>query len=494
MGNEGRRRSRHPLSNTRKDVDTVGTMENMEKLYNVDIERCLLGAILCKPSIIHDVHAMGITTKSFYRAAHKIAFTAVCDMAKGKIDIDLPTLTNWLKEHDKLVAVGGVAFVAGLGNVVPTAANWETYAKSLLDYAARRNIYDAAEKLRAVAMEAPETFRDNAQSVQIEISAALLDKANDLPTMGGQIADFELWLGERDDDSKIIKTGFSSLDKIVQMEKGSLNIIAGRPSMGKSAIALQFALNQAKAEKTIAFFALETTIPQNIARLVANISGVPLNHIKSINSTTTEEHERIIAAMDKIEQELKIFFITDCYTPPAILSKARQIQAAHGLDVVYIDHLQLIQLDGKGRNKSNTEKFTDISGLLKQMAKELNVPVVALSQLNRAVEERGDKKPQLSDLRESGALEQDADLVMLLSRPSYYDENAGNEMDINVAKNRDGETGRVALAYLLDVQRFGELAYMPVPKGFKEPNQNLTPQGKRKQQKKFESQAPGDWT
>lgn len=438
----------------------------MNELYDTDLEVNLLSSIMCNTKIIPDTRAFGVTLDTFYRHEHRIIYKAMLTMSDNDEPVDMVTLTDFLKRHDCLARIGGVRGITSICGTMPTAANWKYYANSLILLSQKRKAVETIEAFKEAVYSDPEKddFIKSICATQGHLSDIVLNGSSAVENVADSIKRFDDWLVLRctGDDGKM-RTGLSNVDnRYGSPECGQLVIVAGRPSMGKSAYALQCIINQARKGKRIALFSVEMTENEILARMVANLGGFDLAKVFNPTLLTAEDNKRLDAATEEIASWSLTIECERYNTPSKILARARQIEAKQGLDIVYIDHIHRMNADGGWKaNENGNAKYTSISNDLKHVAMTLNVPVVAVAQLNRSVESRTDKTPQLSDLRDSGSIEQDADVVQLLYRPSYYENSdeqgsdvIGDETQLIIAKNRNGKTGIAALRFIPQVQRF----------------------------------------
>lgn len=426
----------------------------MEQLYDVDAERSVLGAIIIKPDIAYEVMDK-LRADDFYRQQHRLVFLALVAMVQKKVPVDIVSITEQLKEAGHLDKVGGIPFITQLANVTPTAANVMHHADIVLQYSKRRQMMAVAEELRAAAMNLE--GEPGIDDVQEKLSKISMHDDHDVMGMMEQMLAFTEWMNERRERAGAgVMSGFASLDLITHgWQDESMHILAARPSMGKTALALNFAANAAKKGKHVAFFSLEMSKEQVEARLIAAESGVSSDKIMNPYLLKDDDWAPILKAQDAISKWPMYIIDSGAETPHDLAAKARQVQGKYGLDMIVIDYLQLMSGDGRKGSENRTQEVSYISRRLKVLAKELKVPVLALSQLSRSVENRTDKRPILSDLRESGAIEQDADVIMFLYREDYYypERNTGIT-ELDVKKNRNGAIGKVYLKFVAPLTRF----------------------------------------
>lgn len=425
-----------------------------QQMYDLEAERSVLGSVLIKPDIMYDVMDK-LRADDFYRQQHRLTFLTLAVMTQKKIPIDLVSIVEQLKADGNLDKVGGIPFVTALGNVTPTAANVMHHADIVLQYSKRRQMMAVADELRAAAMNLSD--EPDTDAVQEKLTKISMHDDSDIMTMSENILAFSEWLNHRMETAGAgVMSGFASLDLITHgWQMDSLHILAARPSMGKTALALNFAANAAKKGKHVAFFSLEMSKEQVDARLIAAESGVNSDRILNPSELKDDDWSPIIKAESEIGVWPMFIIDSDVETPSALASKARQIRGKYGLDLIIIDYLQLMSGDGRRSQENRTQEVSYISRRLKVLAKELKVPILALSQLSRSVESRNDKRPIMSDLRESGAIEQDADVIMFLYREDYYypERNTGIT-ELDVKKNRNGAIGKVNLKFIPSLTKF----------------------------------------
>jgi replicative DNA helicase len=432
--------------------------------HNLDAERSVLGAILIDNEAFN-VAASVIDSRAFFRDAHRRIFDRMVALSERSQPIDLVTLKEELERAGDLDEVGGPAYIAALLDGVPRATNVEYYAKIVKEKSTLRSLIYSANKILANAYEADQ----EADLILDEAESAIFSVADDR-IKSGFVPMREL---VRDSFPKIeqlfehksfitgIATGFTEIDKMTRgFQRGDLIIVAARPSMGKTSLVLNIAQHVATTNGIAGFFSLEMSKEQLFMRMLASEAKIDNYRLLS-GQIGQKEYGNITHALETLSDAH--LYIDD--TPGAgvleMRAKARRLQSEHGLDLLAVDYIQL--MTGRGRFENRTLELASISRSLKGLAKELNVPIVVLSQLSRAPEARSDKRPQLADLRESGALEQDADVVILIFREEMYKQsNEPAETDgiaeLILAKQRNGPTGLVKLAFLRQQTRFANLA------------------------------------
>ncbi|WP_298594811.1 replicative DNA helicase [uncultured Mitsuokella sp.] len=440
---------------------------DMQALCNVDMEREVLGAVLVKPDKIFELAGV-LKPDDFYRETHRAIYRAMLSMAGKRAAIDIQSLVEELKAHGELDRVGGIAAVSAIGQTF-TAAHLMQHVATVKDYARRRALLAVADGIAEKAKDLSEDV--DLSSVQSVVADAASGAAQDIRPMRDEMIGFMACVHDQSQNGDNgVLTGIESLDTLTRgFRPADLVILAARPSMGKSALALAFALAAAlKYGKRVAYFSLEMSKHQLVSRMAASISGVDSQRIASPKRMDESDWTKLIRSTD-ILAEAPLYLLTERIgTPLAVYGKARQVQGKYGLDMVVIDHIHLMTSGRQGDAGNRVQEMSYISRQLKLMAMELGVPVLALAQLSRGVESRQDKHPQLSDLRDSGSIEQDADLVMMLYRASYYSdgivpEGAADPVELSIKKFRNGPLGKVGLNFYKEVSRFTEMPFGGVP-------------------------------
>ena len=424
----------------------------------IEMEKKLLSAMMLKESkVIPDIITI-VTAEDFYRVEHRLIYRALLAVYETGTPPDVILVEKELRRTGDIDKVNR-RYLFTLIDYEFTTSRAETYAKEIHNSAILRRMLetcteiketietgeDDVEKLVELTEKKMFAYLNQKKSPLIEIKDPAQDELNRL---------FEAMVNP--ESLRGVPTGLIALDKVTNgLQKSDLILLAARPSMGKTALALNIAWQAARKGKVVAIFSLEMGIRQLTQRFLSMISGVRLQGIKT-GQITQEEFETVTAAADSLAK-LKIYVDdTSGQSLREIRTEARRLLQTVGLDLIVIDYIQLMQ-GVKAENR--VQEVSAISRGLKVLARELNVPILALSQLSRAVELRAEKKPQLSDLRDSGSLEQDADIVMMLYREEYYshDEADSNTAELNIAKNRNGETKTMPLYFNKETQLFGDL-------------------------------------
>ncbi|WP_337507263.1 replicative DNA helicase [Megasphaera sp.] len=426
-------------------------MEQRIPPQNVEAEQAVLGAML----LSHDAVIVAmekLQSQDFYRDVHRIIFEAMEHLHRENKEIDVITLPDELKRMKKLDDVGGLEYVLNLPNLVGSAANIEYYANIVAEKALARNLISTCTELTTEAYDGQketEALLDDAERRILQLSDT--KNRGDFASVGAVVEvtlDKITKLYENKAGLTGLPTGFRDLDRMTSgLQPSDLILVAARPSMGKTAFTLNIAQNVGvRQHKTVAFFSLEMSQEQLVQRLLCQIAHIDSQKLRTGQLNSDEEWTRLTDACDKLYESPIYIDDTPGISVAEMRSKARRLKSEHGLDLIIVDYLQLMQ----GRNaESRQQEISEISRSLKALARELKVPLIALSQLSRSVESRQNKRPMLSDLRESGALEQDADIVSFLYREDYYDKETENQhiTEVILAKHRNGPVGSVKLYF-----------------------------------------------
>ena len=441
-------------------------MADRTQPHNLEAEKCVLGAILINNHGFNQA-AEVIDAQDFFRDAHRRIFEKMVALTDRSEPVDLVTLKDELARSGELDEVGGPAYIAALTDGVPRSANVEYYAKIVKERSTLRRLIQSATDVLSRAYDAEE----DADLLLDEAERSIFQIAEHRMRAGfvrlGELVDSGYQLIEQLQAQKGlvtgVPTGFVDLDEMTSgFQKSDLVIVAARPSMGKTSFVLNLALHCGiEAGKSVGIFSLEMSKEQLFMRMLTSEARVDAHRFRG-GFLGEQDYARLVDAFARLH-DAKVF-IDD--TPSVgileMRAKSRRLKLEHGLDMIVVDYLQLMQ--GRGRFESRQQELASISRSLKILAKELDVPIVALSQLSRAPEARSDHRPQLSDLRESGALEQDADVVMFIFREDMYavdgERNPETEgtAEIIIGKQRNGPTGTVRLAFLKQYTRFENLA------------------------------------
>jgi replicative DNA helicase len=429
---------------------------------NLEAEQAVLGAILLDSDALITVTER-IGADDFYRTAHQHIFNAMLELAHENEPVDLITLTARLADKKQLEDIGGVSYLSQLANAVPTAANVDYYAQIVEDKSMLRRLIRTATQIVSDGYAGEE----DVSQLLGEAEKRILEIANRKSNSGFvSIRDVLMDVFERIEflynhkgGTTGIPSGFPDLDRMTSgFQRSDLIIVAARPSVGKTAFSLNIAQNVGvRAKETVAIFSLEMGAAQLVQRMICAEANVDATRLRT-GALEGDDWEKLTMAIGTLSEANIYIDDTPSITVAEIRAKCRRLKQEKGLGLILIDYLQLISGRGKpGENRQ--QEVSEISRTLKQIARELDVPVIALSQLSRSVEQRQDKRPMMSDLRESGSIEQDADIVAFLYRDDYYDKETEkkNIIEIIIAKQRNGPVGTVELAFLKNFNKFVSL-------------------------------------
>ena len=431
--------------------------------HNLEAEEAVIGSVLLDREVIGRVSGV-LEARDFYRERNGQIYQAMIDLYDRHEPVDYLTLIDELDRTQRLDQAGGTTYVAGLLGVVPTPIHAEFYAKIVADAAFMRRLISAGGKIATIGFQHqfdPETALEKSEQILFDIANK---KANrDFTALSDILRDYleQLSLLREGEGIKYgVPSGYADLDKLTAggFQRSDLIILAARPSMGKTSLALGIAANAAlKFKAASAIFSLEMSGSQLAARLLSTESGIETTRLRSGNLTDAESR-KLGHALGLLAEAQIYVDDTPGISVTSLRAKTRRLHAEVPLDLVIVDHLQLMTAgEGSGMNRVN--EMSEISRQLKGLARELHVPVIALSQLSRAVEQRSPKIPILSDLRESGSIEQDADLVMFIYRDDYYNKDSEKQgiAELHVAKHRNGPTGQISLLFNQKTTKFLDL-------------------------------------
>lgn len=426
---------------------------------NLEAEQSVLGAILLDNEALLKALEI-ITPDDFYRDSHKKIFNAMIELFEKNEPIDLITLTDRLRMKDQLETIGGVSYLTSLVNFIPTAANVRHHARIVREKSLMRGLIHTATEIVSMVYEENLPADDLVDIAEKNIFA-ISDKR--VQTSFSKLKDvikdsFEMIesLYDRKEAITGVPSGFHDLDELTTgFQHGDLIIVGGRPSMGKTAFALNIAQHVGvELGEPVAIFSLEMSKRQLALRMLCSEAMVDSNRVRK-GFIRKEDWHKLTSAAGKLAEAPIFIDDSSSISVLEMRAKARRLKMEHGLSLVIVDYLQLMK--GKGNFERREQEISEISRALKGLAKELEVPVIALSQLNRGVEQRHDKRPTLADLRESGAIEQDADVILFLYRDEVYNKNNNDnrgKAEIIIAKQRNGPTATVNLTYLSHCTRF----------------------------------------
>ncbi len=430
--------------------------------HSREAEEAVIGAVLINPEAYYDV-AQFLQSDDFYIHRHRWIWEVFNHLHERRSPIDFLTVSEELDQMGKLAEAGGPAYLTALINNVPTSLHAEAYGRLVEETAIRRRMLTAANDIAKLAYQegtAIDAVMDEAEKAIFGVSERRMTR--DLQSIQQVLSDYYDridQLASRDDDTYGVPTGFIDLDRLLGgLQPSDLLIVAGRPGMGKTAFMLSVAKNAAQIHKKhVAIFSLEMSNEQLVQRLIAQETGIDSQRLRT---GKLEEHEwPVFTHAIEVLSDTRVFLDdTPGLTPLQLRTKARRLHLEYQIDLIVIDYLQL--MSGGIRTDNRVQEVSHISRNLKILARELNVPVLAAAQLSRAVEQRADKEPQLSDLRESGSLEQDADIVMFIHRPEMYEKDAlkQNIAQIKVSKHRNGPVGTIELVFRNNLAKFENAA------------------------------------
>jgi replicative DNA helicase len=431
--------------------------------HNIEAEQSVIGGILLDNDVLAGVLEI-LRGEEFYRAAHRTIFAAVTELFEKNEPCDLVTLSNLLRSQKKLEEVGGASYLASLVDRVPSAANSSQYARIVKEKSMVRTLISRASEIVATGFDSSmmvEDLLDRAEQAIFQVSEDRINPSffpvKDIVKQN--IKTLET-LYDRREMVTGVPTGFTELDRITSgFQPADLIIIAGRPSMGKTALALNIARNAAVEVNTaVGIFSLEMNKAQLGMRLLCSEARVNSQKMRS-GFLSERDWPRLTRAAGTISEAPIFIDDTPAISALELRAKARRLRRDQKLGLVIVDYLQLMR--GSHSSERREQEISEISGALKALAKEIDVPVVALSQLNRKVEERHDKRPQLADLRESGAIEQDADVIAFIYRDEVYHPDSPDQgrAEVIIGKQRNGPTGKTTLTFLTQYTRFENLAF-----------------------------------
>ncbi len=429
---------------------------------NIEAEQSVLGSLLIDPDAIIKV-ASYLRAEDFYREAHQIIYRAILNLHERRMAADFITVVDELERRDQIDLVGGPAYLTSLINMVPTSVHVEHYAHIIERTGTMRRLIDASGRIAALAYQGREEVDeviDQAEQILFEVSQRRISRSLvPISEIIERYYDRVEFLVEHRDETLGVPTGFVDLDRLLGgLQPSDLIIIAARPAVGKTSLAISMAANAAlKHNSIVALFTLEMAGEQVVQRLISSHTGIDSQRLR-LGRIEDLEWEQFTRATGTLSEAAIFIDDTPSPSPMEVRTKARRLAAEYDLDLIIVDYLQLMQA-GDRRTANRVEEISYISRSLKALARELKVPVVAVSQLSRAVEARENKRPLLSDLRESGAIEQDADVVMFIYREEMYDQDTDRLgiADIIVAKHRNGPTDTISLRFDPSLTKFADL-------------------------------------
>ncbi|HJR89081.1 MAG TPA: replicative DNA helicase [Aeromicrobium sp.] len=430
-------------------------------------EQSVLGAMLMSKQAIDPASEL-LSGRDFYRPAHELVFETIVDLANRGEPVDALTVKNELQRRGELARIGGAPYLHTLVNIVPNVASADYYASIVHEKAVLRRLIEVGNRISALGWAETgelESLVDTAQKEVMDVDSSRgVDDYRDVAALIGATIDEIEAIQARDGEMAGLGSGFDDLDRITTgFRPGQMIVVAARPGVGKSTLGLDFCRAASIRQSTpSAIFSLEMTGAEISMRLLSAEAKVPIHHMRG-GGMSEDDWNRIGRAMPRVQSAPILIDDSPNLTMPEIRAKARRMHKQHGVGLIVIDYLQLMT-SGK-RVENRQVEVSEFSRQIKLLAKELEIPVVAISQLNRMSEQGGDKKPQLSNLRESGSIEQDADIVLLVHRPELYgDDERKGEADLIVAKNRSGPTDSgIAVGFQGHYSRFVPMAKQSTP-------------------------------
>jgi replicative DNA helicase len=446
----------NPLSSTQRKIDSLRVPP-----HSIEAEQAVIGGLLLVPESWDRV-ADRLVERDFYRRDHQMIFRAIGELQNKNMPPDAVTLGEWFEAQGIAELVGGSRYILELANTTPSAANIIAYADIVREKSVLRQLIDAGTEITGDAFQpegrSTQEILEKAEQAVFHIAEAGARGRQGFVPMRSAVKEAFQQLQQRYETRGSVTgmpTGFTDFDEMTAgLQPSDLIILAARPSMGKTALALNMAEYAAlKTKKAVAVFSMEMSASQLAFRLISSLGRINQQHLRT-GDLQDEEWPRVTSAITLLS-EAKIFIDdTPALSPVELRSRARRLKREHDLGLIVIDYLQLMTVPGNQENRAT--EISEISRGLKALAKELNVPVVALSQLNRSLEQRADKRPMMSDLRESGAIEQDADVIVFIYRDDYYNKESPDKglAEIIIGKQRNGPTGSVKLTFLGQYTKF----------------------------------------
>ncbi len=439
------------------DGVTTGGVEQRLKVppHSIEAEQSLLGGLMLDHQS-WDKIADIVSAEDFYRKDHRVIFAAIANLAEDANPCDVVTVSEYLDNCGELDAAGGLEYIASLANETPGAANARAYARILRERSMLRSLISAGNEISGAAFatdgRTAAEIVDEAERLVFEIAESGSRGRSGFKPLKSILPDavdrIDV-LHQSEGDITGIPTGYNEFDKLTAgLQPGDLIVIAGRPSMGKTTLAVNIAENAAIGSQVpTAIFSMEMPSQQLAFRMISSLGRVDQTHLRT-GRFPDEDWSRINTAVQLMSEAPIFIDDTPGLSPTEIRARARRLQREHGLGLIVVDYLQLMAVPGSKENRAT--EISEISRSLKALAKELSVPIIALSQLNRSVEQRTDKRPVMSDLRESGAIEQDADLILFIYREEVYNQDTPRKgiADIAIAKQRNGPIGDFPLTFV----------------------------------------------
>ncbi len=434
--------------------------------HSMEAEQSVLGGLMLDNQA-WEIVADLVNEKDFYRHDHALIFRAIATLSEEDKPYDVVTISDWLEQRSELETIGGLAYLGILANDTPTAVNIKAYAEIVREYSVLRNLIQVGHEITNSAYNADgrssKELIDEAERQVFQIAeqgAGQRQGFEDIKSLLTKAVEKVEELFKSDEPLTGISTGFSKFDDMTSgLQNSDLIIVAGRPSMGKTTFAMNLAENAAvSGEKSVAVFSMEMPGEQLAMRMMSSLGRIDQHNLRT-GKLQDHDWPRLTSSVAMLSKAKLFIDDTPALSPTELRARTRRLKREHGLDLIVIDYLQLMQIGGSSENRAT--EISEISRNLKALAKELNVPIIALSQLNRSVEQRPDKRPVMSDLRESGGIEQDADVILFIYRDEVYNPESPDKgtAEILIRKQRNGPIGKVRLAFLGQFTRFENLSY-----------------------------------
>ncbi len=429
--------------------------------HSLEAEQSVLGSLMLDNETWDQI-ADVINAEDFYRRDHRMIFTSIAELANESEPFDVVTLSEHLGKQGELEKAGGMAFLGSLARNTPTAANIKAYAEIVREYSVMRQLIHVGTQISDSAFQAGEQTSDELMDQAERLVFNIADKGAkgrkgfvNMKEVLTRVVDRIDTLFHQDEPITGVPTGYGDFDAMTSgLQRSDLIIVAGRPAMGKTTFAVNIGENAAiKHDKSVALFSMEMPAEQLALRMMSSLGRIDQHRLRT-GKLGDDDWPRLTSAMGLLS-ESKIFIDdTPALSPSELRARCRRLKREHGLDLIIVDYLQLMQIPGFKENR--TGEISEISRALKSLAKEMDVPVIALSQLNRGLEQRPNKRPVMSDLRESGAIEQDADIIIFIYRDEVYNEDSPDKgtAEIIIGKQRNGPIGNVRLTFIGQFTRF----------------------------------------
>jgi replicative DNA helicase len=447
------------------DVPPIDTDTLKVPPHSLQAEQAVLGGLMLDNSVWDNI-ADHVVEEDFYRRDHRLIFRAIADLTEKNNPSDAVTLSEWLEKNQLLEDVGGLAALGALVQNTPSAANIKAYADIVREHSVQRQLIEVGNRIAGSGFQ---TEGQDTESLLSEAEQLVFDIAERgkrgkhgavrISALLGLVVDRIDKLSQQDDPITGVPTGFADIDaKTAGLQPSDLIIIAGRPSMGKTTLAMNFAENAAiKHNIPVVIFSMEMPGEQLALRMMSSLGYIDQHKIRT-GKLEEDDWPRLTSAVSLLDSAPLFIDDTPALSPVELRARARRLRREHDIGMIVIDYMQLMQVPGTRENRTN--EISEISRNLKALAKELRVPVIALSQLNRSLEQRVDKRPVMSDLRESGAIEQDADVIMFIYRDEVYNEESPQKgmAEIIIGKQRNGPIGTCHLTFRGQFTRFENYA------------------------------------